>query len=139
MNCRKCKSEEKVKSGITRGKQRYKCKSCGYHYTGSEELGKPMEMKKQAIHMYIEGMGIRAIGRLLKVSNVAVLKWIRKASETIKEIAKLEQSKVKEVRIMELDEMYHYIQKKNSQSGCGLLQVKMTKETFSGKLVIGVK
>ncbi|MDR2511230.1 MAG: IS1 family transposase, partial [Bacteroidales bacterium] len=33
MNCPKCKSELKVKSGFTQGRQRYKCKNCGCHYS----------------------------------------------------------------------------------------------------------
>lgn len=36
--------------------------------------GMPMEMKRQALHLYLEGLGFRAIGHLLGVSNVAVLK-----------------------------------------------------------------
>ena len=31
--CPKCPSEDTVKSGKIRGKQRYKCKACNYHYT----------------------------------------------------------------------------------------------------------
>ena len=48
--------------------------------------GSFIETKKNAIHLYLEGMGIRAIARFLKVSNVAVLKWIRKAGEIIQDI-----------------------------------------------------
>jgi hypothetical protein len=29
MNCPKCASEKKVKSGVVKGRQRYKCKECG--------------------------------------------------------------------------------------------------------------
>ncbi|OAV70330.1 hypothetical protein Barb6_01785 [Bacteroidales bacterium Barb6] len=30
MNCPKCSSEKKIKSGFAKGRQRYKCKKCGY-------------------------------------------------------------------------------------------------------------
>jgi transposase len=30
--CKNCKSEKVVKSGKVRGKQRYKCKECGYYF-----------------------------------------------------------------------------------------------------------
>ena len=36
MNCPKCKSEKKVKDGIVKNKQRYKCKGCNYHFTVEE-------------------------------------------------------------------------------------------------------
>ena len=36
-----------------------------------------------AIHLYLENMGFRAIGRVLGLSNIAFLKWIRAAGEWI--------------------------------------------------------
>ncbi|KAA6334071.1 hypothetical protein EZS27_017586 [termite gut metagenome] len=33
-------------------------------------------MKKQALHLYLEGLGFRSIGKLLGVSNATVLNWI---------------------------------------------------------------
>jgi transposase-like protein len=41
-------------------------------------------MKKLALHMYLEGLGFRAIGRLLGVSNVSVLNWIRSFGKEVK-------------------------------------------------------
>jgi transposase-like protein len=35
--CKNCKSEEVVKSGKVRGKQRYKCKDCGYNFVNGDE------------------------------------------------------------------------------------------------------
>ena len=37
--CKKCGSENAVKCGTARGKQRYQCKDCGYHFiTGDGRL-----------------------------------------------------------------------------------------------------
>jgi transposase-like protein len=33
MQCPKCKSAKRVKNGIVRQQQRYKCKDCGCNYT----------------------------------------------------------------------------------------------------------
>ena len=33
MKCPKCQSESRVKNGIVRNLQRYKCKDCRYNYT----------------------------------------------------------------------------------------------------------
>ncbi|OON69206.1 hypothetical protein B0919_10850 [Hymenobacter sp. CRA2] len=30
-----------------------------------------------ALKLYLEGMGLRAIGRVLDVSNVTVMRWVR--------------------------------------------------------------
>jgi transposase len=42
-----------------------------------KSTAKPKSMKKQALHLYLEGLGFRSIGRLLGVSNVSVLNRIK--------------------------------------------------------------
>lgn len=75
-HCPHCGSVSLVKAGIIADIQRYKCKDCGYHFTVTER-GKPDWMKRMAIHLYIEGMSIRKIARILNVSDVAVGKWLQ--------------------------------------------------------------
>jgi transposase-like protein len=78
MKCLKCSSEKRVKSGIVKARQRYKCKECGCNYTVElKSTAKPQYLKKQALHLYLEGLGFCSIGRILGVSNVSVLNWIR--------------------------------------------------------------
>ncbi|MHB9147985.1 MAG: transposase-like zinc-binding domain-containing protein, partial [Candidatus Amoebophilus sp.] len=80
MECRRCKSNKIINNGKVRGKQRYNCKSCGFNFVQVDERrGKNIDKQRMAIHLYLENMGFRAIGRVLGVSNVAVLKWIRAA------------------------------------------------------------
>lgn len=74
MRCPKCGSEDRRKAGFIRERQRWLCKGCGCKYTRSTLPGKPPEMKRLALQLYLEGMGFRAIGRVLGVSNVAVIK-----------------------------------------------------------------
>ena len=89
MECPKCKSEDKVKNGLAQGLQRYRCKACKCNYTRSTPPGKTPEIKKMALLMYLEGVGFRAIGRLLNISNVTVLYWVRKAAQGLREAAGL--------------------------------------------------
>lgn len=72
MKCLKCKSEKLVKDGVNTGFQRYKCKECGYNFT-TGRASKSASLKRLALQLYLEGLGFRAIGRVLKVSNV----WIK--------------------------------------------------------------
>lgn len=58
------------------GKQRYRCKSCGFNFTTGFR-GKPIELRQRALQLYLDGLGFRAIGRILEVSNVTVLNWVR--------------------------------------------------------------
>jgi IS1 family transposase/transposase-like protein len=110
MKCYKCQSENKVKAGFTRGLQRYKCKDCGCFYSVERKSDvKTAEQKKLALELYLEGMGFRAIGRILRISYGTVYQWIKKWSSSVF----LPQNK-EPVEIVELDEIHSYVgQKKN--------------------------
>ena len=79
-NCPKCGSTERVKSGFNRGKQRFLCKNCGCNYTGTKN-GYPDSVKKEAIKYYLEGISFRKIEKLLGVSHVSIINWVKKAIE----------------------------------------------------------
>ena len=131
MNCPKCYSKKQVKSGFTRGVQRYKCKKCACNFTRPDRRGAPVGVKIQALQLYLEGMGFRAIGRVLNVSNVSVLRWIRSAGEHIKAyVSSNLPDKLHDIEIIEMDEMWHFTQKKNENSGSGL-QSKVAHKRFS--------
>jgi transposase len=131
MDCPKCKSSQKVKSGIIKSRQRYKCKSCSYNYTVEmKSTAKPDSMKKAALRLYLEGLGFRSIGRFLGVSNVSVLNWIRSFGE---EVATLHQDS-KEIEVIELDEMHSYIGSKKTIVGSGLLLIDMEKDSSTSLL-----
>lgn len=125
MTCPKCSSKETVKNGFMKGAQRYLCKECEYTYTTPHGKGKPKKIKRKALELYLEGLGFRAIGRTLDVSNVAVLKWVRLAAETLKEqlIQELPKQK-REIQVMELDELWHYVLKKRVKLGFGSLSIE---------------
>jgi transposase-like protein len=87
MNCPKCSCDKSVKSGFIKGVQRYKCKCCGCNYTVElKSTAKPKSMKKQALHLYLEGLGFRSIGRFLGVSNVSVLNCIHSFGKEVREL-----------------------------------------------------
>jgi transposase-like protein len=77
--CPSCSSEENVKSGIVSGRQRYRCKGCGYHFTVSKK-GKGIDgyYVNKALQLYLEGLSYREIERILGVSHVSVINWVRK-------------------------------------------------------------
>jgi transposase len=84
LDCPKCASQHYVKDGIVSKKQRYRCKNCNYRYTVQKR--KPRikeEVKRFAIELYLEGLGLRAIGRLLKVSQVSVMNWVFNYAEKL--------------------------------------------------------
>jgi IS1 family transposase/transposase-like protein len=110
MDCPRCGSFEYIKDGFAKGRQRYQCKHCELRYTVTQRSGeRPPETRQLAIDMYLEGLGFRAIGRVLKVSHTAVFNWVKKAE---KEVSLPVENKP--VEVAELDEMHTYVgQKKN--------------------------
>ena len=73
MDCPCCHGVAYYKDGIVHGRQRYHCKQCRYRYTVAAKSDvRPPETKHLALKIYLEGLGFRAIGRLLNVSHTAV-------------------------------------------------------------------
>lgn len=77
--CPKCEGENVVKSGIVKDRQRFKCKDCGYYFT-VQKLGKHIDnyLVIKALQLYIEGVSYREIERLLGISHVSVMNWVKK-------------------------------------------------------------
>ena len=77
MDCTRCGISKFIKAGFVGNRQRFRCKESNYLYTVSEKsTAKPMALKRFALHLYLEGMGFRSIGRVQGISNISVLKWI---------------------------------------------------------------
>jgi len=117
MKCPKCRCAEAVKNGTMKQKQRYKCKQCGCNYTQSTIHRIPLEKRIEAIKLYLEGVGFRGIERLTHVHHTTVMKWVKNLAE---EIERLRPEVSAHVKTVELDEMWHFIQKKHKNAGSGL-------------------
>ncbi|MCV6630647.1 MAG: helix-turn-helix domain-containing protein [Flavobacteriaceae bacterium] len=77
--CPNCNSEKYIKSGIVNQRQRYKCKSCGYYFTVNK-LGKSIDdyYVNKALQLYLEGLTYREIERILGISHVSIMNWVKK-------------------------------------------------------------
>ena len=105
MNCPRCKSSTHKKNGIVGGRQRYKCQDCGYHYSVEiKSTASSTSVKRQALQLYLEGLGFRSIGRFLGVSHVSVQKWIKKFGQELEGL-----KSENEIDVVEMDEMHTYI------------------------------
>lgn len=76
--CPKCLHEHIVRSGKVKGKQRYKCLSCSYHFTVNK-LGKRIDpyFVVKALQLHLEGLSYREIERILGVNHVTVSNWVK--------------------------------------------------------------
>lgn len=114
MDCPRCQSNHHRKAGIVHAKQRYECKACGYYYTVQRHANaKPEETKRLALRLYLEGMGLRAIGRVLNVSHVSVYRWVKAYARSVSLPAPAQLP----AQVVELDELYTYVGSKKALLG----------------------
>jgi transposase-like protein len=88
--CRFCGSNQIVHAGIRHNKngnlQKYLCRSCNHYFTinlGFEKMHATPQIITSAMQLYFTGESLRNVQKFLKlqgvkVSHVAILKWIRK-------------------------------------------------------------
>ena len=122
--CKHCGSEKVVKDGLVKGKQRYLCKGCNRtSRCGDNRERYSIEKKIKVIKLYPEGVGMRSIERLEKVPIALLVHWFRNFGKIIRE--KISMTKipdnVKDIAILEADELFTYYQKKHKKPTFGLL------------------
>src|SRR5271163_948529 len=127
--CKRCGAADHVKNGIVRGFQRYHCLSCGCNFTMTPPRGKPPAMKALALLLYAMGnVSFCSIARILGVSDVAVLNWVRD------EARKLPEPSLKaELVVVTLDEMWHFVKKRLTNSGFGGPMTLLLGEPLPGR------
>ncbi len=135
MKCPKCKDENFVKSGIVKGQQRYRCKSCGLNYSVEFKSTATRDYTRRfALMLYLEGLGFHSIGRLLHVSHVSVIKWVKRYGKQLEEL-----KNDKPVNVVELDELHTYIGSKKTTDGYGLQLIERQGSTLISLLGAGVQ
>ena len=137
IRCKGCGSDDLCKNGFVRGHQRYLCKSCGMNFTNTPARGKPAAMKDMALAMHtVGGMSFCGIGKILGVSDVAVLNWVRAKAKELPDVpaaALPEDASGGDVPVV-LDEMWHFVKKRLQNSGYGELSIRLEKELSHGSL-----
>ncbi len=115
---RKKRFKRYVKCGFCQhtGKQRwFDKKEEKYFIKEYSKRGYSQTIKNRAIALFCEGVGHRAIGRLLDISHTCAYYWVREYCESL---AKSDLSEFNG-EVIELDEMWHFCQKKRKKSGFG--------------------
>jgi transposase-like protein len=126
LGCKHCGSVNSIKSGVIKGKQRYKCNDCKKTFREGDLREKyTNEKRMNVIKWYLEGVGIMSIERREGVPNPLIIKWIRKFAKILRQ--KLDETVIpenmKEIQIIEIDELFSYCQKKLTESTYGLLLI----------------
>ena len=132
LRCKACGSEEQVKNGFMRGKQRYRCKGCGLNFTDTPPRGMPLQVKVTAVLLYVSGLSMNRTAKLLGVSTPSVQAWIEQFALAHAHKPELEGRAV----VIELDEMWHYLKKSPASSGCGRLGIVLQADWLTGSSAV---
>src|SRR5512144_2450158 len=130
MNCQSWGCTESVKNGRVRGKQRYRCKSCGLNFVQGDARVKLDGAVKRALAVLLYAMGkssLGFIGKLFGVATPAVLKWIRQEEAKV-----AEPGVAGEIQEMEFDELWHFIGSKKTRNGLSKQWIVCHGEPWSG-------
>jgi transposase-like protein len=132
MECPRCQSQSIVKNGCPEGRQRFKCNDCNRIFFAENRRKHPPKLRYLALTFVCSGLSFRRTALLLGLSPNTVYLWCKQAGE-----AALLQAKPEQVEIIELDEMWHYVQKKRKNAGSGkrLTLIRENSSTWSWALV----
>ena len=99
-------SEQQVKNGRNpSGSQRYKCQVCGRIYTlEPTRAGYDPATRDQAVRLYLEGMNLRRIARILSVNHQSVANWVNAHALSLPNAPVPER-----VDTAELDELFTFV------------------------------
>ena len=132
MECKKCGGKEHSKNGFVKGHQRYKCKNCGYQFVPTLQKCFDEQTKLIACLLYISGLSLRTIARLLHTSATSVLSWVRKFALQNYEKPQPNSDAV----IIQIDEMWHFLHLKKTNFGYGKHIVLLQDSLSTGNVVI---
>jgi transposase-like protein len=132
LHCKRCGSEEYVKNGRMRGKQRFLCKACGLNFTDTPARGKPLAMKVAAVLLYVSGLSMNRTAKLLGVSTPTIQAWLEQFARAYAQKPEPEGRAV----VIELDEMWHYLKKSPSHSGSGKLGIVRQGDWWTGNAAV---
>ena len=120
--CPKCQSEKSIKSGVLQNRQRYRCKGCGYHFTVGK-MGKRIDdyYVTKALQLYVEGVSYREIERLLGISHVSVMNWVKQHK-----VKRPQQTNYHPTyKILTHSELVKFYSQKENLSGAGMIVTEL--------------
>ena len=134
LRCKRCGSEEYIKNGLMRGKQRYRCRACGLNFTATPPRGMPLQLKVITVLLYVSGLSMNRTARLLGVSTPSVMTWIEQFA---KDHARKPEPQGRAL-VIELDEMWHDLKKSPKSSGSGKLGIVLQAAWLTGSAAVAI-
>ena len=128
--CRTCGSENIVKNGTNRcGNQQYWCKDCDARRVLEPKRENPVK-KELSLKIYKERSSMRGVSRVLEISRQRFSQWL---CEHITNLPPLRTTilPAKEDDILELDEMWSFVQSKDQKRWLWIALCRRTRQVVA--------
>lgn len=115
VKCKNCDCESVTRNGKVRNKQRYKCKECGLNFVEGDERTneKIIALKAMVVMLYSLGKGsYNMLGKFFGRDRSLIYRWVKEAGLSFDD-PEIDG----EIREIEFDEMWHFIQSKKQNFG----------------------
>lgn len=113
MQCPRCGSTHIRRNGTQTGKQNYICVNCRRQFIQQyDPKGYSEQIKQQCLKMYTNGMGFRAIERVLGVHHTTIIYWVKQLGQQLPDAPQVEEIPI----ISELDEARNVCRLKKKQN-----------------------
>ncbi len=108
-------TEQQVKIGFnTSGSQRYRCKQCQRKYTPQPKpQGYSTATRQRALQLYVDGINLRRIARILKLTHPTVANWVKAQAQQLPDTPP---SPPPPLAVNELDELFTFVGSKKKRS-----------------------
>ena len=113
--CKSCDSENAVKNGKVRGKQRFRCKKCGFNFVEGDARTNDKIAAKKAMIILFYSLGKASFNFLAKVFDTwpsQVYRWVVQQGLSLPD-----QEIAGTIKEMEFDEMWHFVKSKKTNFG----------------------
>ncbi len=91
-----------------------------------------MEQKVLAVMLYLSGLSMNRTAKLLGVSTPTVMEWIERLAAAYAAKPEPQGRAV----VIELDEMWHYVKKRPTNSGSGRLMIALQANWWTGNAAV---
>jgi transposase-like protein len=117
--CHDCGSTDIVKNGTNKcGSAQYRCNNCGSHRVLEPKRSHTKREKETILKAYQERASMRGLERIFGISRQTVADWIRKIVADLPDF-KDTLEPVQPEDVLELDEVWSFVLKKEKNAGCG--------------------
>jgi len=113
--CKNCGSENTVKNGKVREKQRFRCKGCGFNFILGDARTNEKIAAKKAMLVLLYALGKASFNLLARIFDTwpsQVYRWVVQAGLSLPE-----HEISGTIKEMEFDEMWHFIGSKKTNVG----------------------